>query len=148
GNTISVLLGNGDGTFAKHVDYSESANPRSMVTADLNGDGKLDLAIANEGSSNIGIMLGNGDGSFQNPQYYDVTGGPTWVDAADMNADGKLDILVANYNSGMGRTATLLLGNGDGTFQEPLSYRVGLAPAAGTIGDFNGDGRLDLVVDN
>lgn len=146
GNTISVLLGNGDGTFAEHVDYAESINPRSMVTTDLNHDGKLDFAIANEGSGTVGIMLGNGDGTFQNPTYYTVKGGPAWVDAADMNADGNVDLLVSHYTHGMGKTVTLLRGIGDGTFHHPLSYRVKLAPESSAIGDFNGDGRLDVAV--
>ncbi|HXM63383.1 MAG TPA: FG-GAP-like repeat-containing protein [Terriglobales bacterium] len=139
GSTVSILLGNGDGTFQPHVDYATGNHPSSIAAADFRGDGKLDLAITSTQGDGVVVLLGNGDGTFQAPVGY-AASSPQTVTAdclvvADFNGDGKLDLAVA------GSEVSVLLGNGNGTFQPPLNS-PGSAPLAAA--DFNGDGKLDL----
>jgi protocatechuate 3,4-dioxygenase beta subunit len=144
-NTVSILLGNGDGTFQTAVNYDVGSYPRSVTAGDFNGDGKLDLAVANYFSSNVSILLGNDDGTFQTAVNYSAGTNPSSVTTGDFNGDGKLDLAVANSG---GNTVSILLGNGDGTFQTAMNYGVGTNPFSVTTGDFNGDGKLDLAVAN
>jgi hypothetical protein len=146
---LSVLLGNGDGTFGTGVHYSAGAAPSSVAVGDFNGDGKLDLAVTNESSGNLSVLLGNGDGTFQGPVNYSVGGGqfsdPVSVAVGDFRGNGLLDLAVAKETTFSG--VSVLLGNGDGTFQPETNYNVaGIAPLFVAVGDFNGDGKLDLVV--
>jgi hypothetical protein len=135
-NTFSILLGNGDGTFQNHVDYSTIRNPQSVVTADFNGDGKLDLAIfseASKGIASLSILLGNGDGTFHTfASYPDGCGSldlECTATADDLNGDGKLDLTVRNADlDGAKGNVLALLGNGDGTFQSALTFETGLKP--------------------
>lgn len=148
-NSVIVLLGNGDGTFQAPVNYSVGSFPQWVCAADLNGDGKLDLVVANELSSTVSVLLGNGDGTFKTHVDYNTSGGPTAVAIGDFNGDGKLDLATANCFpagscAGSG-SVSILFGNGDGTFQSHLDTNTG-ASLAVTAGDFNRDGRLDLVI--
>ena len=136
-STVSILLGNGDGTFRPHFDYSAGTQPSSLVAGDFNGDRKLDLAIGNADGS-VSVLLGNGDGTFQTQTVYAACGGQA-LTIGDFNGDGKLDLAVACPQS-----VSVLLGNGDGTFRKHLDSGAGGDALA--AGDFNGDGHLDLVV--
>jgi FG-GAP-like repeat/FG-GAP repeat len=152
-DTVSILLGNGDGTFQPAVDYSVGTNPRAIVAGDFNGNGRLDLAVANEGdanvSGNVSILLGNGDGTFQPAVDYSVGNGPDAIAVGDFNGDGRLDLAVANKGVvAVPGTVSILMGNGDGTFQPAVDYTVGNWPDAIVVGDFSGDGKLDLAVAN
>jgi len=157
-NDVSVLLGNGDGSFQAAVNYDVETNPTWVVAADLNRDGKLDLIVANSnctnggppcGAGTVSILLGNGDGTFQPQLVYDAGTNPDGVTAGDFNQDGNLDLAVANGNSVAPSTVSILLGNGDGTFQPPVSYPLNTNGASVATADFNHDGKLDLaVVDN
>jgi len=142
GGNVSVLLGNGDGSFQTHVDYAAGSKPDGVVAADFNGDGTLDLAVANFGSSNVSILLGNGDGSFQSHVDYGVGSQPMSVATGDFNGDGKLDLVLVG-----GSLVSILLGNGDGTFQTATTY-TGSSPIWVTTGDFNRDGKLDVATAN
>ena len=126
------------------------SNPTSAAVGDFNGDGKLDLVEANFSTGNVTILLGNGNGTFQAPRSYGTNGAPTSVAVGDFNRDGKLDLVVANLvnNSGGAGSMGVLLGNGDGTFQPVVNYGLGSNPDSVAIGDFNGDGKLDLAVAN
>lgn len=146
-NGVSILLGNGDGTFKAHVDYPAGGSPHSVVAADFNGDGKLDLAIANGVADTISVLIGNGDGTFKAPVSYPAGTNPQWLVAADFNGDGKLDLAVTNYGANYADgTVSVFLGNGDGTFQPQVQYLVNENPFGIMAGDLNHDGKTDLVI--
>ena len=152
GGQFGVLLGNGDGTFSPVVLYSsQSSFLVSVAVADLNGDGKLDLVAAGavDGHlANVFVFLGNGDGTFKDAgSYYagDGTFGASGAIIVDLNGDGKPDVALAA--DGRPGYVSVLLGNGDGTFQGPLISLAPMdAPVELTSGDFNGDGKMDLAV--
>ena len=122
-NTVSVLLGKGDGTFQTHADYATGASPKQVVVGDFNGDGKLDLAITNAASNTMSVLLGNGDGTFQPHVDYATPVRPQWLVVADFNNDGKLDLATANYGPDYSEgSVSMFLGNGDGTFQPQKAY--------------------------
>jgi hypothetical protein len=144
-DTVSILLGNGDGTFQPPVTYATGDSPAALAVADFNGDGVPDLAVPNLDANTVSILLGNGDGTFK-PQVQYVTGPyPVAVAVGDFNGDGKLDLATADSFS---NTVSVLLGNGDGTFQAHVDYDTGINPVDLVAGDFNGDGKLDLAVTN
>ncbi len=196
GNSISVLLGNGDGTFQAQKVYTTDTAPQGVAIGDFNGDGHPDIAVTNSGSNFVSIFLGNGDGTFQ-PKIDTATGRePEGVAVGDFNGDGKLDLAVTNaldddvevflgagngsfqpnpitYRTGFNPWAvavgcihakigtcydlvvannnnnnilSVLIGNGDGTFQNQVQYPTGNTPIAVTLADFNGDGYLDAAV--
>jgi FG-GAP-like repeat len=148
--TVSILLGNGNGTFQAAVDYSAGpGGPHGLTVGDFNGDGRLDLAVATSGGNTVAILLGDGDGTFGPPTAFAVGAYPESVVAADFNGDGKLDLAVSNFGADYYEpgTISILLGNGDGTFQPQATYSTGgLSPTALAVADFNGDGTPDLVV--
>lgn len=143
----SLFLGNGDGTFQDAQDLGASGS--SIAVADFNRDGIPDLALVIPDGS-VGIFLGNGDGTFQAGQTYLVKAAHGPLAVGDFNGDGLLDLAVlrsVGSNSAEG-TVSILLGNGDGTFQEAGSFAAGLGLKFLTVGDFNGDGKDDLVTTN
>jgi len=144
-STVSILLGNGDGTFQAKIDSATGTAPTSVAAGDFNGDGFVDLAVADNGASTVSILLGNGDGTFK-PKNDISTGtgsGPSAVAVADMNGDGLLDVVVADKTNGK---MSVLLGNGDGTFKTHVDYAADKAPSSLVVADFNGDGKPDVVV--
>ncbi|HLJ98140.1 MAG TPA: VCBS repeat-containing protein [Gemmataceae bacterium] len=145
--TVTVLLGNGDGTFQAPGSFAAGphfgSNPTALAVADFNGDGFLDLAVANGPTGNVCVLLGNGDGTFQAARTFPAGGQTPSVAIGDFNGDGIVDLAVANGPSG---TVSVLLGNGDGTFQDPRSFPGGSTPTFVTAADCNSDGRLDLIV--
>ncbi|HTZ98378.1 MAG TPA: choice-of-anchor tandem repeat GloVer-containing protein [Terriglobales bacterium] len=157
---VGVLLGNGDGTFQPVVNYSSGGiGTRTVVPADVNGDGKIDLVVSNECADtaceygSVGILLGNGDGTFQTVVTYSSGGyAAFFVAVADLNHDGKPDLVVANNCTNRGNcdgTIGVLLGNGDGTFQPAITYSsAGYNAESLMIADVNNDGKPDVVVGN
>jgi hypothetical protein len=149
-DVVNIFLGNGDGTFtaAPTPTFPTGTSPQAISVADVNGDGKLDLIIANNQGASVTILLGNGDGTFTPAAGSPVTvgSGPYAIAVADLNGDGKLDLVTANLGD---NTLSILLGNGDGTFTPSGSpVAVGTEPSSIAVGDFNGSGRLGLAVTN
>ena len=141
---VSVLLGNGDGTFRPAVNYGTGYGPTSLAIGDVNGDGALDLAVLNSGSRNVSVLLGNEDGTFHSAVNYPAGDGPTSLAIGDLNGDGILDLVVTQAVT---CNVSVLLGNGDGTFQGAAeTARFFCSLDVITVGDLNGDGVLDLVV--
>ena len=145
--SVSVFLGNGDGTFQAASNISLSG--RFVAIGDFNADGIPDLAVASANS--VFILLGNGDGSFQSPMQFDTGNRPGFIAVGDFNGDSILDLAVTNQgepSNGQGSSVSVLLGKGDGTFSAATNYAVGTGPTSVAIGDFNNDGVADLVVAN
>ena len=139
--SVSVLLGKGDGTFQTAVNYPVGRAPLFVAVADFNGDAKLGVVTVNANDNDISILLGNGDGTFQTAVNYSVGIEPEWVAVGDFNGDGKLDLAVTNTNAGGIGSVSVLLGNGDGTFQPAVNYAADRNPESVAVGDFNGDGK-------
>ena len=148
-STVSVLLGNGDGTFRPEVSFAAGGNPISLAAGDFNGDGRADLAVVN-GQAAVSVLMSNGDGTFQAPLEFAAGSQPASLVTGDFNGDGKLDLAVADRGAGFPGAGGVLVfqGNGDGTFQPAVTYAAGSFPEVIVAGDFRGDGRTDLVAAN
>jgi hypothetical protein len=149
GGDVSVLLGHGDGTFNSAPDFPAGAGAFSIAQGDFNRDGIPDLVTANFNDDTISILFGNGDGTFQEPVTYAVGHLPDSVAVADLTGSGIQDIIVTTEGPGVHGTISVLLGNGDGTFQAPITFSPSLPtfiPISVAVADFNGDGIPDLAV--
>ncbi len=148
--SVSVLRGNGDGTFAVRRRFSIGDSgigyiPLSMNAADVNDDGRVDLIAPNGFGNDVSVLLGRGDGTFEPHKRFDVGAYPARVQTDDLNGDGRQDLITQNFASG---DNSILIGRGNGTFeffqrQAPLVELPD--PVFST--DVNGDGVLDLIVD-
>ena len=142
GDTASVLLNQGDGTFGAKHDYSTSGPGLSSVTlADLNGDHKPDLATANFEAHTVSVLLNRGDGSFAPRRDYATGAGTGELAVADLNGDKKPDLVTPNNVN----TVSVLLNRGDGRFAPRRHYATGAGPGSLTLADLNGDGKPDLT---
>jgi len=144
---ITILLGNGDGTFTLKSSVNTGSGPSSVVAGDFNGDGHLDLAVSNQNEGTVTILQGAGDGTFLAAGTVMVGSDPQAMVAGDFNEDGNLDLAVANRNDG---TVSVLLGIGDGSFQTQSIFSTGGSgqPTALLAADFNADGHLDVAAVN
>ena len=148
-NTLTVYTNNGSGGFGSNATLTVGNGPYCVAVADVNGDGKLDLISANYGGGNgntLTVLTNNGSGGFGSNATLTVGTGPLWVVAADVNGDGKPDLISANFS---GNSWTVLTNNGSGgfvfsaTIPDPVAgYTVANTFA---VGDFNGDGKLELI---
>jgi hypothetical protein len=143
---VFILLGNGDGTFRVGGMFPVAATPTSLAVADFNHDGVLDLAVTE--ADGVDVLLGNGNGTFKTAKNYRAGDGPVWVATGDFNGDGKVDLVVSDIGQNSGLVSVnVLLGKGNGTFGSPIE--TGNLKAGGgsvVVGDFNGDGKLDVAV--
>jgi hypothetical protein len=148
---VTILLGKGDGTFTVAPTVATGFWATAMVIGDFNGDGKLDLAVASGNSTaTLSIFMGNGDGTFTAGSTLTGTSGDSnFMAVGDFNGDGVLDLAVDRdcfSPTGCNGNPSILLGNGDGTFRYASSAPAG-ALVTMSVGDVNGDGKLDLVID-
>jgi hypothetical protein len=141
-NTVSIVLGNGDGTFQSAAAVTVGSGPWGLKAVDLNGDGLLDLAVANATSNTLSVLPGFGDGTFGPAATY-AASAARGVASGDFNGDGILDLITVNAAAA---DLLVFLGVGDGTFQAGLVGNTGLSARAIDVGDFNADGRLDVML--
>jgi hypothetical protein len=155
GKAVSVMMNNGNGTFAPKIDFPISTWTQDVTTGDFNGDGKIDLAVSlQDPQLGLAVLLGTGAGTFSAPTYYPNPSGfdEPYVLAGDVNNDAKLDIVIMHgmncFNAACvpATIISVMLGNGDGTFQPARDIEAGTHPTAIAFGDFNRDGIKDLAV--
>src|SRR5262249_13302884 len=150
--SISVLLGNGNGSFQPaQTSWATGPYTSALAAGDFNADGKIDLAAANWGASSndVSILLGNGDGTFADAIDVSIPAGDSWnIASGDLNADGKSDLVLTSYDDYSGGYLNVLLSNGDGSFATTTygSYPHDGQLLAPTLADINGDGKIDVIV--
>ena len=133
--------------FYGYANFATGRNSSALIAADFNGDGKIDLAVANFTDNTVSILLGKPDGTFATQAVYPTGNAPFALVAADFNGDGKLDLATVNNPNGAG-SVSVLVGNGDGTFQSHVDYATGNHSTGIVVADFNRDGKIDLAVAN
>jgi hypothetical protein len=140
--SVSILLGQGNGTFEPAQDFAVGGAPLSVTVGDFNGDGQQDIATANDQTFTVSILLGRGDGTFESAQDFAAGVIPRSITVGDFNGDGQQDLATSGFG------LSVLLGNGDGTFEPAQVFATGQDPFSVKVGDFNDDGRQDLVTAN
>jgi len=149
---VAELLGNGDGTFKPARLFTvfpqsrpvpaDILGPKNVALADFDGDGNIDLAVANSLTSTVGILFGDGTGNFIKPYNIEVSQAPMWVLAGDYNRDGKADFISSNNSA---NNISVVIGNGDGTFVDAPHFVSGPQPVTMLAADFNEDGMPDVA---
>src|SRR5262249_54386366 len=134
----------GPGTFGSPTTFAMGTNAWGVALADFNGDTRLDVVTANQGSNTVSVRLGTGTGSFGATTNFSVgtgSNGPRFVAVADVNGDGRLALATANVTT---NTASILLGTGTGTFGAATLFATGISPNTALLVDLNNDGAPDL----
>jgi Tol biopolymer transport system component len=148
---ITLSLGASSGTaapelsFARPVAYAAGDTPNAVTAADLDGDGKADLAATNESGNSVSILLNRGGGLFGAKRDYRTGEGPAALAVGDMNGDGRADVVTANEDAD---SVSVLLNTGRGHLGSKTDYRTGSGPLSLALGDLNGDGKLDVATAN
>jgi len=154
-NAVSVMLGNGDGTFRPKTDFPVGTQTQAVAAGDFNSDGKVGLVVTlNSPQFSLALLTGTGTGTFNAPTFFPNTSGfdSPAIAATDLNGDGRLDLVVMHTISCFtapcraARSITILLGNGNGTFQTPSEIDVGTGPMAMAVVDLNRDGIKDVAI--
>ena len=140
--SFTVIADAGSARFDNDVVYGTGVFPRYVLAADLNGDGHLDLAVANRNSHYVSVLLNDGDGTFAAQVTYAVGSYPLYLFAADLDGDGDIDLAVANSNDD---DISILKNNGSGAFPSRTDYPTANYPSSIHGGDLDGDGDIDLI---
>ncbi|HUV29881.1 MAG TPA: FG-GAP-like repeat-containing protein [Acidobacteriota bacterium] len=143
--SVSILLNNGDGTFAAKTDFAAGLGAQFVCASDLDADGDMDLAAVSHYNESVSVLLNNGDGTFEAYTPYAVGEGPRVVVAADFDGDGDPDLAATNYYN---YNVSVLASNGDGTFAPQAVYAAGSNPHGLFAADLNGNGTMDVVTAN
>jgi hypothetical protein len=143
-NTLSILLGNGDGTFHDQVELNVCKEPRSLALGMFNRDPYPDVVLACSGADEVAILFGRADGKFQEGTRYPVHRTPIAIAVDDLNGDLALDLVVALRNDKI----KVFLGTGTGEFTHGAQYEYGDTPTSVALADLDGDGKIDLAVTN
>lgn len=143
-NTLSILLGNGDGTFKDQVQLNVCKEPRALVMNDFNHDDHADVVLACSGGDEIALLFGHGNGKFEEGPHYPVHRTPVALATEDLNGDEHADLVVALRNDKL----KIFLGTGTGEFRHGAQYEYGDTPTSVALSDLNRDGKFDLVVTN
>ncbi len=143
--TVSILLGQPDGTFGPAKSFGAGSRPSSVAVGDFNDDGVQDLVVANSGSANVSVLLGMGNGEFASGSEFPAGVFPRSIAVVDLDGDHVPDLAVASSTS---NAVAILLGLGDGRFTQQTLYQVGDTPFSVAAADLNGDGKEDLVLSN
>ena len=146
--TTTTTTTKGDGTFQARQTFGTGNHPRLAAVDDFNGDGNKDLVITNDAANTASVLLGNGNGTFKAKQDFTTGSQPWQVAVNDFNGDGKSDLVIADYNAGTGNTASVLLGNGNGTFKAKQDFTAGSGSAFVAVNDLDGDSNKDVVILN
>ncbi|HYW77925.1 MAG TPA: FG-GAP-like repeat-containing protein, partial [Thermoguttaceae bacterium] len=144
-DTLSVMLGRGDGRFVAAAPIFVGQKPYEILLEDIDGNRILDIVTINSNDDTLAVFMGVGDGTFGAEMLYDVGDRPLGVALGDIDGDGTLDLVTADSDD---NTVSVLLSNGDGTFATAVPYPVGQAPNGVALGDFDGDEILDIVTAN
>ena len=154
-NAVSVMLGNGDGTFRPKTDFPIGMQTQAVAAGDFNSDGRMDLMVTlNTPQLSLALLTGTGTGTFNAPTFFPNTSGfdSPAIAATDLNGDGRLDLVVMHTIACFtapcrsARSITILLGNGNGTFQTPSEIDVGTGPMTMAVLDLNRDGIKDVAI--
>lgn len=148
-NDVSIFLGYGNETFSDAVRISTGfdSHPHDVTVADLNGDSRMDMVVANSGIHCIGVFIASGTATFSKQTIYSTGRYPISVAVGDFNNDSHLDIVTSNYESD---DISIFYGNGNGTFRDKVTYSTGMGskPSSVVVRDFNNDNRLDIISGN
>ena len=143
-NTLSILLGNGDGSFHEQTQIKVCLEPRTLAMADFNHDTHADIVLACSGGDEIAFLMGRGNGKFEEGPHYPVHRTPVALATGDINGDGHPDVVVALRNDKI----KVFLGTGTSEFLHGAQYQYGDTPTSVALADLNGDGKIDMVVTN